>query len=384
MKPLVWLALLTAVIGQAQVTQVFLRPEANKVEILFRGTPSPATTGMPAHWILVELDEAGAEVRRIPPEAVEITVDETVELKFPAQSLRADTQYRVVWAGAPPPAFTPVVRTLQPAPPKKKPSFVGASQRDATILLSGMLIASPGAGADLEYAWQAHLEHFWKLNRRNLFGATFDGIGRQEANLDPDSILIGSAFRSSLKRTGNSVWEYRASPLGFEFGRRNLQKSSNLISRHSLYWTPLNTNRKPFRLAKNTVLIPEITLAGVEVGDNVENYGNQPGRGLILRQTHAAKLFLYPARLADLGRASLDFEYRVLIPHRAEPFVATPGSRPVLRTNARHFMEGNVNLGLAPGISFTAKYLYGSLPPAFAFQDHQVIFGLTLAFKPGN
>lgn len=376
------------------------------IEVVFeKGFPPEESVNLPECWEIRDTAKR-QELKRYRPDKIDINAEaRTVTLHFEDHAIQSpEHQYEVVWVGIPRPAKIATaaaseaqpVSNGQPAAPAKTSiaaAILGqytaaSSEKEATIYLQGSLIT--GVGSKPQYAWQAHLEKSWQAKNRFFkgdWGGQFDGIGREEKNIDPDSLVLSAFYRRYLynphDRPSANVISYDSNFAGFEFERKedspSFQKNSNFVSSHALTWSPSNAQ---FAIPVGSfTLTPEIS-GGVQVGNNYESFDSKQARGLIFREFYQAKFYFLPNKLGQFDRFNVNSLYRVLIPHRPEPFKASADVDPILTTKARHYVETNFNTQLAPALFFTIQYLYGSLPPSFTFQNHQVSLGITLALKP--
>lgn len=276
---------------------------------------------------------------------------------------------------------------------------VPASSATPDITLSGAFTAAGGTNPLYQFQLQGglYLEKDWRGFRP---GFTTNTQVNQTAStpvnrttFDPDSITAGLAFQK-LKYLDSSPLDlygiqFDETLPGGEFTRKD--PTSNIIVASTAQFI-LRSFTKPGHRTYGT-LHP---LLGMEVGHNL----NKPREfdsvpidlshyNAIVRGIGGANAsFAHKSQDATADVWSVTASYVVRIPATDEPLVKTlhQTTTAELTDRARHWVEvdGNLSPWSFRYLSITAKYQYGSLPPAFNFVDHSFSIGLTLKASQAN
>jgi hypothetical protein len=327
------------------------------------------------------VEEIGGTPRPIGVRAADFLQDPNlgvIQLRLVEPTDTNKHQYRV--------QFTPSGRqgqTRMPAQPTGKPSpildFIKGSdgERAAAVDVSGSIQA--GVNAKPNYAWEAKVKLLKNLDEGlwGSLGFQFTGKANKERNLDPDSL------KASLRYEYEVVFKPRwyllvdSDALGYEFelktDKTTEKKNKNLTSG-----------------AEATLVVPSwkgiapsFLLAGIEVGNNLSNFENPDGSGLIYRPLAGANITAFTKKVRPFQRIEVLAQYRVRFPRRLEAFsrVIDGTTTSVMTTKTRHYVGTDLDFILTDGFALSIKYRWGSLPPAFQFVDHQVTFGFRLKLK---
>ena len=270
---------------------------------------------------------------------------------------------------------------------------------DAAVYLFGSVLV--GVGTKPIYVLDLKAAPSWERGNGWFVGTTFTFTANanveapvDRSRIDPDSttgsLSLTHAFFLGNNGTGSQLgrFQMQLQPLRGEFTRK--YPTSDLITAGSLRWTPLlyalNDSRRAW--------VSFYPAVGYELGKNLNTPDTLFKHSVDLRSWNAilrlvpsarTEFYLLRSKIAtgDVYTLTMDATYQVRVPFANEPFVvpvrtgSTVTQDVLLRTNARHELEANLNWNLAKYTALTVKYRYGSLPPLFQFVDHQATIGLT-------
>ena len=254
---------------------------------------------------------------------------------------------------------------------------VRASDANPDISISGTVVTSVGSGP--VYSIDASGRH--SFFRRLPTELAFTGKVKTDSSpkADPDSFRWAlNVLRTPSSSRLSQSWDL----VGMEFDKEG--QAMNFVSAPALIWTRAWPHLNAEGHVRYSLALD--LRAGLELGDNFKNsysIANRPGRngsGFFLRGVPAAQLFVVIPTSNPKRGIRFTSAYSVRLPARDELFLETRlGTKdpvPVLGTSPRHYVENNLIFKVTDYFGFKIQHLYGSLPPAFKFTNHQVSIGL--------
>jgi hypothetical protein len=275
------------------------------------------------------------------------------------------------------------------------PFSAAKSRKEASIYISGSLAAAEKSKP--QYAIDSSIELFKDLGSAGALGLQSTLLANQGPEVDPDSIRAFATYRKYFpfrsgktglhkKNTGAGLVIDLAG-IGGEFNRgtsdpkKRLEKPqvSNLIyaSPQALFLLP--------RWSASAAVKSEIELLGaVEIGHRLETLPLQGTEANITRLLFGSNIYVYTLSETTGRKLMVTGQYRVRLPHVAEPYGFKDASNTFTLTfdrRPRHYTGVDLDYLVTPGLALSVKYKWGSLPPLFPKITNQVSIGLSLMVK---
>lgn len=288
-----------------------------------------------------------------------------------------------------------------PAPPQKARWPYGdcfnmaltSDKKNANVNITGGLQA--GVGAKPQYDWSVAATcslHGYAGRGAGSFGPSFSGEASQENNADPDSLKAGLTWiRTIAPENTRNGWKFTADLLSYEFERKTkkepvirdgkavdqpfLEKNTNLMwtgkAAYVSGWAPLNWT---------------LTFAGFEAGKSLSRSVRKDSQSS--DEQPVARMFfsLDVYRILvhrEKAKITLHGQQILRLPFEPEPYqqADVDGGKMFLTDKPRHYSLVEVGLPVMDGVGINLQYKRGSLPPSFAFVDHQITIGFNLLLK---
>ena len=361
--------------------------------------------GTAADWEVIFRDAAGNLGRPVKP----VRITGRFLLDLPVSSVPAGWTQMLVRFSSPSGPILAVRDARQgflsgptaPARPLFGPYVEADAKEESDIYLSG--IYSPRINSDPLYTIDVSAGYMRYVTKSKPFRGRWGGVASvktdERKTLDADSYYAGLAYQAYLRE--RPLWKLQGiifhwNALGTEFNRNGGEnelgetvegRTYGVVSAPTLEF-PLVLLPRPNTSDKTILTLRHVV--GYELGSNLSNALTDAGSGLLSRGLLGTdlKLTAKPG-WPGLHKLTLSSSYRVRLLGRPELFTITRKSAVTDKdfddfstgTQPRHSVESGLAWFLFPGVGFSVKHEYGSLPPLFRLVEHKVTFEFTAMLR---
>ena len=375
--------------GKVTIEKMFVQPRTRVIELqLGRALTEEARKlllrePVARGWQVISLETATGETRtlevgavRIDPSGLGIELEVAPGTANDTEWLETSTHAISVIclrsAGLAQAVLTP---PAAPAGTAKPRAFAAAKTAQlADVYFSGKITAADGVKP--AFSFEAKLKNDWRLAaNRGALGYVAEIVADQQANVDPDRIVVGSTYRRVIAAQRNGVILH-VQPIAGEFTRNAPRTTTVLTTAHVEHVLVPSTGT-----SKSAARVALVVFGGVEVGDNLSNaLDKDNGSGAIFRVRTAAHPYVIfkPGKgLLKNVKASALWDARFLANEEIDPGELDATAQPTLTQRTRQHLKADLDFGISDFVSLTVQHRWGYLPPLYKKVSPSVTLSLT-------